>query len=344
MLLIENLDTDWLFRRDEEGRFREGVSLPHSPFVSDLDGNEHWFGTCEYIRSMKVDSQFLGMQIVLRLGGAMQRTTVYLDGEWVGEHKGGFLPFEIDLSRYTIIGETHELRVEISNRWDPDIPPGKRFEELDFCWYGGLYRDAALVAYPESRIESNLRGGECEQGGVLVQTLALEASKALLKVTVLAKLKIGEKSSDLGLRVSVGRSGRESPQFEGFYPRSDWREGPGGGFEFEFEIENPRLWSVSRPHLYDCRVDLVRVGNSQVDSVRTRFGIRRIGFSRSEGFTLNGERLQLRGVNRHQEYPYVGYAVPPAAQYRDAVRIKEAGFDYVRLSHYPQCSSFLDAC
>jgi beta-galactosidase len=91
-------------------------------------------------------------------------------------------------------------------------------------------------------------------------------------------------------------------------------------------------------------VSVLAPDGTTLDCARERVGIRRIHFSRSGGFVLNGERRRLRGTNRHQEFPRVGYAAPRAAQYRDARRIKEAGFDYVRLSHYPPSPFFLDAC
>jgi len=112
----------------------------------------------------------------------------------------------------------------------------------------------------------------------------------------------------------------------------------------ELTLVRPRLWSPSSPSLYQARVSLCDSSGQKLDERTERFGVRRIAFSRSGGFIINGCRVRLRGTNRHQEYPYLGYALPRAAQVRDARRIKEAGFDYVRLSHYPQSPDFLDAC
>jgi beta-galactosidase len=114
--------------------------------------------------------------------------------------------------------------------------------------------------------------------------------------------------------------------------------------ELELLVARPALWQIDSPALHHATITLHSPDGTALDTHTERFGIRRIDFSRSGGFTLNGRRLRLRGTNRHQEYPRVGYAVPAAAQRRDARRIKEAGFDYVRLSHYPQSPDFLDAC
>ena len=108
------------------------------------------------------------------------------------------------------------------------------------------------------------------------------------------------------------------------------------------EVKSPRLWSPRNPNLYSVR-STITSGAEVVDSEQLRVGIRRIDIS-GDGFRINGEKMFLRGTNRHQEYPYVGYAVPAAAQHRDARRIKDAGFDYIRLSHYPQSPAFMDAC
>ncbi|GAO30240.1 glycoside hydrolase family 2 protein [Geofilum rubicundum] len=113
-------------------------------------------------------------------------------------------------------------------------------------------------------------------------------------------------------------------------------------FKLDFSIEKPRLWSPSSPYLYTMEVAVYR-GDSLVDRTTERIGIKTFGFHNS-GFELNGEPLFLRGTNRHQEYPYIGYALSDNANYRDAYKIRKAGFNFVRLSHYPHSKSFLEAC
>jgi beta-galactosidase len=115
-------------------------------------------------------------------------------------------------------------------------------------------------------------------------------------------------------------------------------------FELELPVDRPRLWQPDAPALYHARITLHAPAGIELDRRTERFGIRRIGFSRSAGLTINGRRLRPRGTNRNQDHPFAGHAVPAAAERRDARRIKEAGFDYVRLSHYPQSPDFLDAC
>jgi beta-galactosidase len=110
----------------------------------------------------------------------------------------------------------------------------------------------------------------------------------------------------------------------------------------DLRVVSPALWSPARPHRCPLRAEVIEDG-VVVDEELTNIGIRRIGIS-AAGFTINGERMFLRGTNRHQEYPYVGYALSDAAQYRDALKIKQAGFDYIRLSHYPHAPAFMDAC
>ena len=108
------------------------------------------------------------------------------------------------------------------------------------------------------------------------------------------------------------------------------------------EVNNPKLWSPRTPNLYTLKTELIENG-VVVDFESTRIGIKTMQFV-GQDFYLNGEKTFLRGVNRHQDYPYIGYALSDNANYRDAKKIKEAGFDYVRLSHYPQSNSFMNAC
>jgi beta-galactosidase len=106
-------------------------------------------------------------------------------------------------------------------------------------------------------------------------------------------------------------------------------------------VAAPHLWSPDSPYLYTLRATLLAAGTT-IETEELKIGIRSIRCS-TDGFFLNGEKVVLNGVNRHQDYPYIGYALSPEAQYRDAFKIKEAGFNFVRLSHYPQDPGFLSA-
>jgi hypothetical protein len=110
-------------------------------------------------------------------------------------------------------------------------------------------------------------------------------------------------------------------------------------------VSNPNLWGPDSPYLYKVRSQLYSGGGSTlVDTVTTTIGIRRISFSKANGFQINGVRMILRGNNRHQDYPYVGNAAPYRLQYADAVRLKGYGFNFVRMSHYVESKGFVDGC
>lgn len=337
---------DWEFRRlDPAGAAPQdwaAVELPHSPFVADLDGRNHWFGIAEYRRTLARPAMEPGGRCALHIGAAMHRACVLIDGREIGRHEGGYLPFEIDLTKFLRDSVEHELVIQVDSREDPDIPPGKPFDELDFCWYGGLYRDASLCVYPAVHITSAVAANTVAGGGVFVRTLSADPSKACLNVRT--DLGNGGPDTDglfLDVRVVdetgavVGSAGAEVGRLG-----ADMRS----RVDLDVVVPNPRLWSPDDPALHTVRVVLRHRDGRVLDERVERIGIRRIGFSRRGGFEINGRRLRLRGTNRHQEFPRVGYAAPRAAQFRDARRIKEAGFDYVRLSHYPQSPDFLDAC
>ena len=107
-------------------------------------------------------------------------------------------------------------------------------------------------------------------------------------------------------------------------------------------VNNSKLWSISKPNLYSLEVQVI-ANNTVVDSYVEKIGIRKSEI-KEDGYYLNDEKLYITGTNQHQEYPYLGYAISDEAQYRDAVKIKNAGFDFVRMSHYPHAEAFLDAC
>lgn len=343
MLQTIALDRAWEFRRLGPGAEPEWavVDLPHSPFVADINGHGHWLGECEYQRTLRIAALAPGARCVLYVGAAMHTTRVLVDGVEVERHEGGYLPFEVDLTRQLAAGTPCQLSLVLDNRDNPHVPPGKPLQELDFCWFGGLYREVALRIYPPVHITDAISADSVAGGGVFVRTLEAHGASARVSVQTQVRNAAPEAVNlDVGIEILLG--GQVVATARGGIGLL--AAGQAAHHLAELAVSAPQCWSPQSPTLYRARVTIADHDGTVCDVREVPFGIRRIGFSRSGGFVLNGRRLRLRGTNRHQEHPYVGYAVPAAAQYRDARRIKEAGFDYVRLSHYPQSPEFLAAC
>lgn len=343
MLTIQPLDRSWKFRTLTEPAapaWRE-VDLPHTPFVPDLDGRDHWFGLCEYRRTIQRPAAAPAGKCMLYCGAAMHTAVVLVDGKECGRHSGGYLPFETDVTGALADGRPHELTLLLDNRENADVPPGKPYADLDFCWYGGLYRIVELRCYPEVHITDAITADAPGSGGVFIRTLAATPDEARISVQVhfCSRLPVPREISvevEIGAdAVPVAASGRTQATVARQAAQT---------VVLELTVPRPALWQPDSPALYQANVRLFDEMGALLDGRTVRFGIRRIAFSRSGGFVINGKRMRLRGTNRHQEHPRAGYAVPASAERRDARRIKEAGFDFVRLSHYPQSTDFLDAC
>jgi beta-galactosidase len=338
------LNRGWEFRRVSPAASAcdwQSVDLPHTPFTPDLDGREHWLGECEYRRTLRAFPGEAGARQVLFVGAAMHSARVLVDDVERGRHEGGYLPFEIDLTGALADGENHTLVLALENRDQPDVPPGKPYADLDFCWYGGLYREVELRVYPSLHITDSVAADEVGGGGIFVRTLAASAENAVVSVKTHLR-NAGAIAQTARIRTELVFNGHVLASAEGDV--ISLAGGQAMHVELELSVARPRLWSINDPALHDVRVSVLTPSGDLVDQRVQRVGVRRIAFSRTNGFQLNGRRMRLRGTNRHQELPYVGYAVGRMAQFRDARRIKEAGFDYVRLSHYPQSPHFLDAC
>lgn len=341
---VIHLGQGWQFRQlgtGASGHDWTPVELPHSAFEPDLDGREHWFGECEYQRQLEPLPDLAGGRCVLWLGAAMQVARVWVDDREVGTHSGGYLPCEFDLTDFLPATRSARLLIRLDNRHHPDIPPGKPYDELDFCWYGGLYREAELRLRPVVHITDAATAGEVAGGGLFLRTVSVSANEALVEVRTHVR-NVGLQPTAVRVQVSMRFAGREVATSTSSVQAIP--AGSGLHVEQPLRLASPRRWSPDAPQLHDVVVTVLDPEGRAFDTAQERFGVRRIAFSRSGGFVINGRRLRLRGTNRHQEYPRAGYAVPPAAQYRDALRIKQAGFDYVRLSHYPQSPHFLAAC
>jgi beta-galactosidase len=195
---------------------------------------------------------------------------------------------------------------------------------------------------PELHLTDPVGAAVVTGGGVFVRTL--EASKARAVVRVRAHVRnAGRVRQRFQLQIDLSDADNRAVAGR-VIPALELEAGESRHFEEELTVSDPELWSPDRPVLYRATITVAASEGAPADVETVSFGIRRIAFSRSGGFQINGRQMRLRGTNRLQEFPYVGYAAPRAAHYRDAVRIKQAGFDYVRLAHYPHSPHFLDAC
>jgi beta-galactosidase len=249
------------------------------------------------------------------------------------------LPFGFDISRTVLIGEANLLAVRLDNR-DNSVTGPKPLPQLDFNPYHGLYRSVRLVVKDPLHITDPILAGKPASGGVFVTYP--EASPAAATV----RAQVHMRNDGAGPRTFRVRAllldGDARVAADAFSGPVTLAAGADRAVTQDLRVLAPRLWSPRGPHRYLLRTEVVEDG-VVVDDETTRIGIRRIEMT-PEGFRINGERMFLRGTNRHQEYPYVGYAFSDAAQYRDAEKIKNAGFDYVRLSHYAHAPAFMDAC
>ncbi len=282
-----------------------------------------------YRRKFRLPAEARGHRIFVDFDGVMTASTVWINGRRLGEYKGGYTPFSFDLTPYVNFDGDNLLAVDVDSTERPDIPPFGY--QLDYMTFGGLYREVALrivqptfieniFAQPKDVLSRNpLLDVECflQHGAASSQALALEA--VLLD---------GDKV--------VGKASQKVPP-------SDAAAEPVKHMLAFPPLPGIRLWDLAHPKLYTVQVRLLD-GARVVDEVTRRVGFRQATFT-DHGFELNGKIVKLRGLDRHQTFPFVGQAMPGRVQRRDAwILRKELHCNIVRTSHYPQSPHFLDAC
>ncbi|MDN3584254.1 glycoside hydrolase family 2 TIM barrel-domain containing protein [Mucilaginibacter flavus] len=341
---VKNADTSinqQLFNPLKTAVAWQAVSLPHTANIEPVIKTvQQWQGICFYRKFFRLDKGDAGKHIAIRLDAAMNLADVYLNGKLLQTHIGGYLPVYIDITAKALFGKQNCLLIRLNNQDNPVIPPGKPIKDLDFNFYSGIYRNAWLIkknkVYLTDAIETNHVNG----GGVLIHYDNISSAKATL--TVKAELKNDlTKAQRVQLKaVLYNASGKQVVTTTAALKVIDANGTT--TIQQQLVVPKPALWSPAHPQLYKLVVSVLSDGRL-VDSVSIQTGIREISF-KTDGFYLNGSKYVLRGTNRHQEYPYIGYALSDNAQYRDVYKIKQAGFDFVRCSHYPPSPAFLAAC
>lgn len=314
------------------------VQLPHIPRLEPLLVNDQWQGICWYRKHFDLPAKYRDKKIFIKFEGAMNVAAVWVNGKKMIRHLGGFLPFTIDISGVAKFDAPNVIVVRLDNR-DNKITGPKPLNRLDFNTYGGIYRNVWMVVKNPLHITDPLMAGIPAGGGVFVTypEVTRDAAKIRVKTHV-----VNERSGDAAFTINYSLYYGDSLVKDRSSAIYRLESGHAAHCIDTLRVKNPALWSPQHPELYRLKIQ-VKSDNEDVDETITRIGIRKITLTK-DGFWINGNKMFLRGVNRHQEYPFIGYALSDNAQYRDARKIKDAGFDFVRLSHYPQSPAFMDAC
>ncbi len=337
MRSIIPFNTDWLFAPSEvspdvsDSHF-ERVTLPHTNKIlpyHNFDNQEYQF-ISTYRKRFRLPEALDGRRLFIDFEGAMIASEVFVNGVKVGEYEGGFTPFSFDITNF--VDETREnvvtVRLDSSER--ADIPPFGFV--VDYLTFGGIYRQVALRYVEPVYIKDVF----IRTKDVLTEAPKIEADVTLINdtsqsvsITLSANL-----ATVYGLHIDSAKDQITLP--------------PNQEHHFTVvglaDLSQIELWSLTTPTLYTLDVE-VRANGEQIDLQSNRFGFREAEFRKDGGFYLNGERLKLIGLNRHQTYAYIGAAAPARLQRKDADIIKhELGCNIVRTSHYPQSKHFINRC
>jgi len=331
-----NFGSDWTFTKDSASLNWEKITIPHTTQIEPLVVNNQWQGNCWYQKKFDVEKNE-NEKVFFYFEGVMHEAWVWINGKFVTHHQGGYLPFTVDATDL-VQEKENTIIVKVNNEDNPQIPPGKPLKTLDFNYYGGIYRNVYLLQTNSVYITDAVHANEVNGGGILVHFdhISKEKASGILKVHV-------KNESDTPKKVKLGITFSTQKSQTKFTSKEVVIASKADESIVEtIEIINPELWGIEAPHLYSVEVNVISE-NVTLDTQTLKTGIRKVEL-KADGFYLNDEKLFINGTNRHQEYPYVGYALSDEANYRDAVKIKNAGFDFVRLSHYPQTEAFLNAC
>ena len=321
MRVEQHLNFDWKFGPFQEEHLNgigydtfNPVDIPHNAVdIPFHNFNEQMtLSVFTYVKTLDIPVEMKGKTLRLHFEGVAHRANVYVNLKHVKEHLGGYTPFEVDISEVVLYGEFNTLMVIVDTQEHEDIPPFGGV--VDYLGYGGIYREVKLIQTPPSYIKDVF----IEQNGTPDLSCHIKLSKPHGQVQIQIKDEEGHKVLHDKFEMNVSTH------------------------TIMLHLDEVKLWALDHPHLYTMIISYIN--GKDTDQIDIKFGIRKAIF-KNDGFYLNDQKIKLRGLNRHQSYPYVGYAMPKHAQREDADILRyELGVNIVRTSHYPQSIHFLERC
>ncbi|MBP5299639.1 MAG: glycoside hydrolase family 2 protein [Lachnospiraceae bacterium] len=316
----ECFSEEHMHKEFDDSGFKE-VRLPHTVKETPYNYFDEsiYSMVSSYRKTFIPPNEWKGKSIRLTFEGVAHESTLYINGEEILTHRCGYTAFTADLSEKLIYGEQNLISLRVDSNENLNQPPFGFV--IDYMTYGGIYRDVYFSVSDKCHIEDVFLYPDFTGDDV---KLGIETG---LSEECLGKLE--------ELEITAYIDGREFASFGLRGLKESRKLNPG-------KVE---LWDVSSPKLYDIKLSLHKKGDADpIDETVVRFGFRKSEFKDGKYF-LNDKELRIRGLNRHQSFPYVGYAMPASVQEEDARILKEElGLNAVRTSHYPQAQSFISKC
>ncbi|MBO5303900.1 MAG: glycoside hydrolase family 2 protein [Lachnospiraceae bacterium] len=306
----------------------EEIRIPHSCKETPLhyfDESEYQM-VCGYGYKLYAKPEWEGKVLLLTFEAAGHVSEVFINGKKAKEHRCGYTAFTIDLSDKLAFGKDNSIVVKVNSKEDVNVPPFGFV--IDYMTYGGIYRNVYLEVKNPDYIEDIFVKPEYIPGNT---------KDCTGKGTLGAELTLHQAKANRTVRISIKEDKTEK------YTILEEKAAPTENIEFSISMDKVKGWYIHQPNLYMVKAEILEEGKV-VDEKEVRCGFRKAEFL-VDGFYLNGEKVKIRGLNRHQSFPYVGYAMPKSMQVFDADILKhELGVNAVRTSHYPQSQDFIDRC
>ena len=327
------------------------VVIPHTnvslPWHNFEDKDYEFVST--YRRRFKTPAQARGRRVFVDFEGAMTASTVWINGTPLGEYKGGFTPFSFDLTPHLSPSGANVLTVQLDSTERPDIPPFGY--EIDYMTFGGIYREVSLRIVPELYLDNIFARPQhvLTSPSLDVDCFLSGSSTQKGKLSLSVELRDGDHvvakaTQPVTLSASPDPSAAKDPVTPApVHASTQTQDDPAKHTVSLTNLTGITLWDLQTPQLYTVHVTLLRNGQP-LDQDTRRIGFREAIFT-DHGFSLNGNIVKLRGLDRHQTFPFVGQAMPARVQRKDAdILRKNLHCNIVRTSHYPQSRHFLDRC
>ena len=328
----------------------ERIVIPHTnvrlPWHN-FDDREYEF-VSTYRRRFRYPAGAEGKRVFVDFEGVMTASTVWINGHALGEYKGGYTPFSFEVTPYLRKDAENVLVVQVDSTERNDIPPFGH--EIDYMTFGGLYREVSLRVVPEIFLDNIFaKSKDVLTGSPSLDVDCFIAGATKGKLSLEIELRDGEQvighaRQPLTLSSIADPDSALDPATNGaVYLSTETARDPARHTVSLTKLNGVERWELDKPKLYTVHVRLQRDGET-VDEDTRRIGFREAMFT-DHGFSLNGKIIKLRGLDRHQTFPFVGQAMPARVQRQDAKILRHnLHCNIVRTSHYPQSRHFLDCC